>query len=400
MKRYLSVQTALVFALVLVSAAVLGAPAVAARAECKAINQTQDVAYSSKKDADPLGRAISEAAAGDTIKVMGTCSGNFVLDKELTLKGRPSPRQEDTLDGGGSGFVLRSVGFDVTVKNLTISGGDVGFSVENASASLVRTTIVGNDLGIGSGSVAETTIDDSFVSRNGNGVSGGLFGSLTIRSSLVIDNDGFGVDSGRAALTLSDSLVAGNGGGGILTGRAARIADSVIEYNTGADLGGGILIGDLSTIEMTDSIVRHNEARLGGGIHIDRGVSSTQSIASSVVTDNTATEAGGGIHSISAGPVQISDSVVTGNTAPNGGGLFLGGDFGLGPVTLSGSTVSGNNAASGGGIWNGRPLMLDDSAVTGNSATAAGGGIFGTGAVTLNGTSTACGNDPDDWPGC
>jgi hypothetical protein len=73
---------------------------------------------------------------------------------------------------------------------------------------------------------------------------------------------------------------------------------------------------------------------------------------------------------------------VSGNTAGgSGGGIYNSADFahlGGGTVTLTGSTVSGNTAgAFGGGIFN----------ETG-------------GTVTLDDTSSVCGNSPDDWQGC
>jgi hypothetical protein len=45
-------------------------------------------------------------------------------------------------------------------------------------------------------------------------------------------------------------------------------------------------------------------------------------------------------------------------------------------VTIRGLTISGGNATSGGGINNQGTLLLQDSAVTGNTATQQGGGIF------------------------
>jgi hypothetical protein len=79
----------------------------------------------------------------------------------------------------------------------------------------------------------------------------------------------------------------------------------------------------------------------------------------------------------------------------------------LGDVTMTDSVVTGNRATGGagvpgqgGGIYNGERLSLTNSSVTGNTASTAGGGIFNSGIVTLNGTNSLCANTPDDWPGC
>ncbi len=152
---------------------------------------------------------------------------------------------------------------------------------------------------------------------------------------------------------------------------------------------------------MSDSVVRNNSAAHGGGIYLDRAVAPGHTITDSVVMGNTATEAGGGIYSVSSESVLITGSTVSGNSAQSGGGIFLPDvqHLGIGAV-IADSMVTDDVAAYGGGIWSDRPATLTDSAVTGNTATAAGGGIYGTGVVTLNGTSTLCGNVPDDWPGC
>src|SRR5437763_12452586 len=115
---------------IVVALAVVVSPAYAAQPECKAINQSHDSAYNSNQYVDPLGTAIAEAQPGDTVLVIGTCNGNFVIPKDLTLSGRPSDRQSDVINGGGSGAVLAIAGgtfphppISLTVRDLTITDG-------------------------------------------------------------------------------------------------------------------------------------------------------------------------------------------------------------------------------------------------------------------------------------
>ena len=103
---------------------------------------------------------------------------------------------------------------------------------------------------------------------------------------------------------------------------------------------------------------------------------------------------GGGI--FNGGAVTLEDSTVSGNTASgDGGGIYNN----VGTVTLEDSTVSGNTASEeGGGINNnGGTVTLEDSTVSGNTAFL-GGGIANGGAVTLK-DSTVSGNTANDEGG-
>jgi hypothetical protein len=89
---------------------------------------------------------------------------------------------------------------------------------------------------------------------------------------------------------------------------------------------------------------------------------------------------------------------ISGLTVSNGdGGIFNNG----GTLNLNNSTISGNSASSsGGGIFNIGTLNLNNSTISGNSASSSGGGIFniggGGGAATLTiNNSTISGNSSD-----
>jgi hypothetical protein len=84
---------------------------------------------------------------------------------------------------------------------------------------------------------------------------------------------------------------------------------------------------------------------------------------------------------------------LSGGDAASGGGIYN--DAG-GTLTLSACVVSENVGISGGGIYNGATLILNDSAVSNNVATANGGGIYnsGEGTVTLT-DSTVNENEAD-----
>ncbi len=109
-------------------------------------------------------------------------------------------------------------------------------------------------------------------------------------------------------------------------------------------------------------------------------------MAQVTVTNNQADD-GGAISSPNA-MVTLEDSVISGNTATaNGGGIYAY------ELELSNTTVADNTAGNrAGGIQTRRSLLLVGSTVSGNSAGDVGGGIFaGSGTVELT-NSTVSGN--------
>ncbi|BAF99921.1 Calx-beta domain-containing protein [Microcystis aeruginosa] len=96
-------------------------------------------------------------------------------------------------------------------------------------------------------------------------------------------------------------------------------------------------------------------------------------------------KAGRGIDNDYGGTLTLNNSTITGNTATYGGGIDNDGT-----LTLTNSTISGN---TGGGIhnWGRGILTLTNSTITGNTATNFGGGIENDGTLTLT-NSTITGN--------
>ncbi|MBT8202079.1 MAG: hypothetical protein KJO87_02120, partial [Acidimicrobiia bacterium] len=102
-----------------------------------------------------LGAAITSAAPGDTIIIAdgATCTGNFTVDKELTI--RAATATGATLDGASAnnGPVLTITGSPVTIQDLTIQNGlnttpnlglGGGVLVDGATASIIDSTITLN----------------------------------------------------------------------------------------------------------------------------------------------------------------------------------------------------------------------------------------------------------------
>jgi nitrous oxidase accessory protein NosD len=137
----------LVVVLALVGALVLGPSARATQPECQVVNlPPKKTTYTSNEYGYPLGIAITEAAPGDTLEVVGTCHGSFYIYMDLTLQGRPSANHADTIDGEGSTAVLTvDSTAAVTVTNLTITGGESGPGIYNyGTVTLIDSTVSGN----------------------------------------------------------------------------------------------------------------------------------------------------------------------------------------------------------------------------------------------------------------
>ena len=368
-----------------------------------------------------LNEAIRAAAPGATLVVKGTCVGpglvpgsnaNFVIDRDLTLKGVSNRAfGTATLDGGGDGGVLWiNTGLTVTLRGLTITNGDAGENGNGGGLFNDRSTVV----------LVDTTVTGN-QARVAAGIMNNFDGTMTLTDSVVSGNTalfGGGGIYNAGTLTLADSTIGGNtslfgAGGGIFNFRVDTIANSgllTVENSTisgnSAAQGGGLFNQGASfgqgVFSLTNSTVSENSAGLGGGIW----TAGIGAITDSVVTDNTAVVLGGfsghggGIVNVQNGPfaasLSITSSTVSGNVAAagSGGGVINGFSFGeASGVTLTDSMVTGNTAAfSGGGIFNRGVFAIQGSSIDTNVATF-GGGIFGDGALTFAAPESSVGGN-------
>lgn len=121
---------------------------------------------------------------------------------------------------------------------------------------------------------------------------------------------------------------------------------------------------------------------LGGGIFM--GNSSTLNLIGSTVSNNTATANSGGIYMFDSSTLNINASTVNANIAGNGGngGSVYNGTSGT--VNAVNSTIDSNSAGLSGGIYNTATITLTNNTVTSNTAVVSGGGIYNNFVATLN----------------
>jgi hypothetical protein len=304
--------------------------------------------------ADNLQDAINSAAAGSTLRVDGTCTGNFFINKNLTMSG-PA-----ILDGGSVpttfGAALNVISGTVVLNNLVIQHG-VGI----------------DNLGGGVWNSGQLTLNHSTVTHNTANAIGGVFnmGQLTLNGSTVSDN---------TAIT--------GGGGGI--------------FNCGANPGFqafGLCTGAPGSLTLNSSIVSRNVGGSGDGGGIVNDAEAVMTLNGSIVSGNTTGGNGGGVENL--GTAVITFSTVSGNSGGSGGGIMNNGTatLNLSAVSNNSSTGGAGSFAGGGGLSNTGPTTLNYSLVQGNSAAFVGGGIFaGGGPMTIN-HSIVTGNSAVDTGG-
>jgi len=300
-----------------------------------------------------------------------TAVGNFGVNDEITFAN--SINKTITLQQGGL-YVYATSSLTIAASNIgggvTINGNDqsVVFDIFNGDVTLDNLTITGgkNDSNGGGGIVSSDslTLRNSIVTGN-SGYNGGGIESrdeLRIENSTISNNtartDGAGIDSSFSTIIIVNSVVTNNSsgysGGGLSSSGNVTIVDSVFSFNTVRD-------------------------GFGGGIHIG-GFESNLSISGSQILFNTA-NSGGGVYMVDDTTSNISNSEIMENTAANGGGIFLSnGDHIFEAITIKdnfaniqGGGINFYHERSGSLFASDSTLLINDSTISNNSASAGGG---------------------------
>ena len=180
----------------------------ATRPACRVKNTTQDTWFATQSGA-ALTHAIAEADAGDRLNVLGTCVGSFSISKELTLAGNRRWGRA-TLSGGGAARVIElNVGANVTIMDLTVTGGNAGIGggggmavYEGATATLRRVKVLANTTTNAGGGIVnggDLRLYNSRVSRNHSEIDGGgiyNYGDLLLEGSTLYGNTAVGGGGG------------------------------------------------------------------------------------------------------------------------------------------------------------------------------------------------------------
>ena len=161
-----------------------------------------------------------------------------------------------------------------------------------------------------------------------------------------------------------------------LTIQGAGAADTFINGDSASGESVFVISGTVA-VTITNLTIQNGSAStslflggLGGGIYVNENASLL--LDTVTVKDNSAEAAGGGI--ANNGTLLVQNSAITGNTGPEGGGIYS-----TGPVTLTSVLISQNEADDiGGGIstlGSLVTLVISGSTIVENTALADGGGI-------------------------
>ena len=220
-----------------------------------------------------------------------------------------------------------------------------------------------------------------------------LAGSVSISGITIRDgNDspGGGVSVTQGELDMSEVTVRDNSGGGVYVETDAGL--TIADSTVSDNTGDGIIAQ--GTAEISNSLIARNE---GGGIFAS---SPEVRVVSSTVADNTGV-CGRGIEMDEFGLLVVDKSTVSGDHASaEGGGLCL-----YGPTEVTNSTISGNTSVRhGGGAYvnaSGR-MTMTFSTVANNSSDLQGEGIYnsGNGDPAIVGNSVVTDNSAPAGPNC
>jgi len=358
-------------------------------------------------------------SAGGTLNVVGT-----TLDNN-TASG-------DDADQGGGGLFndggLMTVTSATLTNNVANGASGSGGGILNLLGELVVTdSDISNNSATRAGGAIEdnggdgdsiVTISNTKLNNNSTGSApgngGGLHitgeGEVTIIGGEVFSNtasaEGGGLwNSAVGSLTITNTVVSGNtasgadadqGGGGLFNDGGVMTVSGAIITNNAADgaagSGGGILnLG--GQLDVRGGEISGNSAlRAGGGIEDNATPADTEVTIMQVLFKENSTGAapgnGGALHITGPGDVIITESTVTGNTASaEGGGLW---NSAVGSLNVMRSTIDNNSAAGtsaengGGGLYNdGGFMTVIASTISSNSAPTDGGGIKNVGTLQL-----------------
>ncbi|MBV7339786.1 right-handed parallel beta-helix repeat-containing protein [Chloroflexi bacterium TSY] len=237
-------------------------------------------------------------------------------------------------------------GLPAITSTIIISGN--GATIErNSTAPDFRLLLVdaGGDLALN-----DVTLSGGKTTTGGGAIRVNSGGTLTLNSS-----------------TIHDSEAQNLGGSIAVIGGTVTVNNSTI-HNNSAQWGGGIGVAG-GTLMLTDSTIRNNNATdNGGGLSVEDG--GTMTVTHSTIRGNEASNNGGGIVVPFGGTLYVSSSTIRGNNAQWGGGILI-----FESATLNNSTLSDNEASNqGGGIYmdSTGTLTLTQSLVAGNRALGAG----------------------------
>jgi parallel beta-helix repeat protein len=237
--------------------------------------------------------AVNESRSGDRISVKpGTYS--------------------DTLDFQGKAIRIESTnGSNVTTIDAENNDAVVRFANQETNASILKGFTLKNGLSDFGGGIfvdnAAPVIENCRIIHNQAGSGGGLY--LTNGASPKLSN-----------CAVNDNI-ASNGAGVFIDHSNILFSQTTINFNIAAQNGGGMYLVH-SSPDMDRIIIQGNHAIRGAGIYMTQN--SLPKITRSQLSENSASESGGGACVMQQSGLNIVNSLIFGNSANfDGGGFYV-----------------------------------------------------------------------------
>ncbi|HEX6189236.1 MAG TPA: choice-of-anchor Q domain-containing protein, partial [Pyrinomonadaceae bacterium] len=327
---------------------------------------------------------------------LGSLASNGGTTQTMALlPGSPAINAGDpNFNPANAPFDQRGAGFDrIKFSRIDIGAFELQTNTsQNAGSLLVNTLNDGDD---GSCSLGDCTLREAIKYANAGATitfQTGLAGTIVLtQGELLVDRNLTITGPGADVITVS-----GNNQSRVLHLTGGLVAVSGLTINGGRvvnENGGGIIVGENSTLTISTSTLSGNSSTQGnGGAISSAGV---LTILSCTLSGNSAGTGGGGISN--DGILTVSNSTLSVNSASNGGGLYNR----SGALTVSKTTLSGNSATGGaGGIANEATLNLTNTIVADNGSDISGTVTSGdynliqnAGGATLSGSHNVTGQD-------
>ena len=260
------------------------------------------------------------------------------------------------ISGELSGSTEITPPFDGKARSLTLAGlngldsnGEPKDSLISDSTEIVLSVMTN----------VPVTIKNLAIKGGTTGLSVGLTGTnVIIESGVLITDCSRGVNLyANASLTMKGGKISGNigtsEGAGVETanGTSFTFEGGEISENEATGNGGGVYIANSATFTMTGGTIKKNKAASGAGIYNSAyNTAPSSSITNGTITENEASEKGGGICNTTHSVLTVTGGEISKNTAPLGGAihvyyasLFLGGDAYIPYGDKNGSKGAGKN---------------------------------------------------------
>jgi len=373
-----------------------------------------------------LGSAIGGAASGETLSLAAYCTYRLTtalptVGQDLTILGNHATLNRSDAPAAPS-FTILSVDagtLNVTDLNFTNGAGAIA-GTASGSITVQGGTFTGNHATNGGAIYSNTgpgglSVTGATFVRNSAAQAGGAIYTNEAAAITTVTGSTFTKNTagtmGGAIYNFFDMTVSGStfdanhaeDGGAIFNNafNGDSLTDVAIHHNTATQDGGGVVTWACALFVTASQISANHAGSDGGGLYqyLLAGYPDGLTLTGSGVHRNTAQD-GAGVYAYDA-VTNLNSSTVSGNTATaDGGGIYNDGEVpAYGNLNLTSSTVSSNNAgADGGGIYNTQGTVDATSSPVEHNTAGAGGGIYdgaGPDTVTLTNSPVQY-NKPDN----